>query len=63
MYPEQIRKVLKGEFIKRTECSNIVYVRGEYCKQSKAFACHAFADICKVVYIKADKNVFVDFTF
>lgn len=63
MLQAQIRNTSKGEFIKRTEAARIVYVRGEYVQKLKAYACHAFDDFCKVIYIKADKTVFVDFEF
>lgn len=63
MLQAQIRNTTKGEYLKRTESARIVYVRGEYIRQRDAFACHAFDDFCKVVYIKADKTVFVDFEF
>lgn len=58
-----IRNTSKGEYIKRTETARTVYVRGEYIRKRDAFACHAFDDFCKVIYIKADKPVYVDFTF
>lgn len=60
---QPIRSTSKGEYIKRTEEAQAVYVRGEYVRERKAFACYAFDDICKVIYIKADKPVFVGFDF
>ncbi|CAB4140136.1 hypothetical protein UFOVP405_17 [uncultured Caudovirales phage] len=58
-----IRNTTNGEYIKRTETAKTVYVRGEYVRERKAFACYAFDDISKVIYIKADKPVYLDFTF
>ena len=59
----QIRKTAKGDLIKRTEATQSVYVRGEYVRELKAFSCTAFDDHCKEIFIKANKQVFVDFTF
>lgn len=58
-----IRNTTKGEYIKRTETAKAVYVRGEYVRSKNAFACHAFDDFCKVIYINVDKTVFIDFEF
>lgn len=58
-----ISKTTKGEYIKRTESAKAVYVRGEYVRSKNAFACYAFDDICKIIYINVDKEVFVDFEF
>jgi hypothetical protein len=63
MSATEIRNTVNGDYIKRTPTAKGVYVRGEYVKQKKSFACHAFDDISKVIYIKANKVVFVDFTF
>ena len=63
MLPAPIRETTKGEFIKRTECAKTVYIRGDYIRDRKAFECYSFDDINKFVYIKADKNVFIDFEF
>lgn len=63
MLPAPIRNTTKGEYIKRTESAKAVYVRGEYVRSKNAFACHAFDDFCKVIYINVDKEVFVDFEF
>ena len=63
MISTQIRNTAKGDLIKRTESAQSVYVRGEYVRELKAFSCTAFDDHCKEIFIKADKQVFVDFTF
>lgn len=59
----QIRNTAKGAFIKRTESAQTVYIRGDYVRELKAFSCIAFDDHCKEIFIKADKQVFVDFTY
>lgn len=57
-------KTLKlGEYFKRKETSKAVYVKGEYDKSSKAFACHRFDAVNQVLYIKATKPVVHGFTF
>ena len=63
MFATQIRNTKIGEYIKRTADARGVYVRGEYVKQRKSFACYAFDDISKVIHIKADKWIFVGFDF
>jgi len=63
MLPAAIRNTTKGEYIKRTESAKAVYVRGDYVRSKNAYECHAFDDICKVIYINVDKEVFVDFEF
>jgi len=63
MLATAIRKTTKGEYIKRTESAKAVYVRGEYVRNKNAYACHAFDDVCKVIYINVDKEVFIDFEF
>jgi hypothetical protein len=63
MSATEIRNTINGDYIKRTATAQRVYVRGDYDRQRKAFACYAFDDISKEIFIKANKIVFVDFTF
>ena len=58
-----IKALPKGEFFKRTESTSIVYVKGEYSREFKAWACHKFSDVNAVSYMKAEKKVFAGFTF
>jgi hypothetical protein len=58
-----IKAVKQGEYIKRKEDSKAVYIRGEYCKASKAYSCIDANYINKEILIKGDKLVFVGFTY
>jgi hypothetical protein len=58
-----IKAVKQGEYIKRKVDAKAVYIRGEYCKASKAYSCIDASDINKEILIKGDKLVFVGFTY
>ena len=57
------RNVTKGEFVKRKADSKKVYVRGDYCRYSKAYVLQDWNDINRQIYIKANKPLFVGFDF
>lgn len=59
----QIKDAPKREFFKRKADAQTVYVKGDYDRSTKTFACHAFDDICKIIYIKASKEIFVGFDY
>jgi hypothetical protein len=63
MQATPIRNVAKGEFIMRKADAKTVYVRGEYDRSTKSYSCTAADDMCKEIFIKADKPVFVGFTY
>ena len=64
MMQEKILKDLKkGEFLKRTPEAAEVYVKDYYDRATKSFCCYAYSDINKWVFIKANKKVYVGFTF
>ena len=58
-----IKNLKKGEFIKRTETAQRVYIKGDYDRATKSFSCIAYDDINQEIFIKADKVVFYGFTF
>lgn len=58
-----IKNVKPGDYIKRKADAKAVYVKGEYCRTSKAFECYDADDINKTIMIKSDKLVFVGFTY
>lgn len=58
-----LKNVKKGEFIKRKEDAKQVYIKGDYDRSSKSYSCIDFDDINHEIFIKADKPVFVGFTF
>ena len=59
----EIKKTKKGEFLKRKADSQRVYVRGDYDRASKSYSCTAYDDINQEIFIKANKKVFIGFTF
>lgn len=58
-----IKTVKPGDYFKRKTDSKAVYIRGTYCKASKAFECTDTSDISKTLLIKGDKLVFIGFTY
>lgn len=58
-----LRNVKPGDYIKRKADSKAIYVKGAYDKASKSFSCVDVEDICREVFIKADKAVFAGFTY
>ena len=58
-----LKSVKPGDYIKRKVDSKAVYIKGTYDKASKSFSCVDVEDICREVFIKADKAVFVGFTY
>jgi hypothetical protein len=58
-----IKNVKAGEFIKRKADSKAVFVKSDYDRASKSYACIDVEDICRVIYIKATKAVFIGFTY
>jgi hypothetical protein len=58
-----IRNTKAGDFIKRKPDAAAVYKRGHYVPSLKAFSCTDCDDINREIFIKADKAVFVGFTY
>ena len=63
MEEKKISEVKKGDFLKRKADAKRVYIRGDYDRASKSFSCIAYDDINQEIFIKANKKVFVGFTF
>ena len=59
----QMRDVKPGEYFKRKPDAKAVYVRGHYDKSSRSFSATDFDDICREIFIKASKPVYVGFDF
>ena len=57
------RNVTKGEFVKRKADSKKVYVKGDYCRASKAYVLQDWNDINRQIYIKASKPLVIGFDF
>ena len=58
-----LRSVTKGDYVKRKADSKAVYIKGDYDKTTKSFELKDVEDINRVIYIKANKPVYVGFTY
>jgi hypothetical protein len=58
-----LKKVKKGDFVKRKEDAQTVYIRGDYCPIAKAYSLTDTEDINREIFIKGDKPVFIGFTY
>lgn len=63
MKSQKISQAKRGEYIKRKPDSKKTYIRGAFCKISKAYSCIDCDDINSEIFIKSNTIVFVDFTF
>jgi hypothetical protein len=63
MQQVNIKSVKQGEYIKRKADAKTVYIKGDYDRASKSYECTDTEDINRQIYIKADKPVFVGFTY
>lgn len=55
--------VKAGELFKRKPDAKTVFVRNHYDRATKSFSASDFDDINREVFIKANKMVFIGFTF
>ncbi len=58
-----IKTAKPGEYIKRKADAKTVYIKGAYDRETKSFECTNVDDINKQIYIKADKTIFIGFTY
>jgi predicted phosphodiesterase len=58
-----IKNAAKGEYIKRKADSKIIYIKGNYDRASRSYCCTDVNDICRNIYIKVNKKVFVAFDY
>lgn len=63
MGTKKIKELKRGEFFKRSEHAQRVYIKGDYDRATKSFSCIAYDDINQEIFIKANKEVFIDFIF
>ena len=67
MEKKQLRELKKGEWftIKELESpdESQVWVKDHYNRDDKTFTCHCFGDVNRERFFKANKAVFVGFTF
>lgn len=58
-----LKNVKPGDFIKRKADAATVYIKGAYDRTTKSFELRDTEDMNRFVYIKADKLVYVGFTY
>ena len=58
-----IKAAPKGEYIKRKADSKVIYIKGDYDRASRSYCCTDVNDICRSIFIKADKEVFIAFDY
>ena len=63
MQQATINTVKPGEYIKRKADAKTVYIKGAYDRASKSYECTDTEDINRQIYIKANKPVFIGFTY
>ena len=62
----KIKDLKKGEFFKREikgKPAEKVFIRGDYDRATKTYSATAYEDINEEIFIKADKFVYIGFTF
>ena len=63
----KLKDIKKGDYFTTKNISlpkeSQVYVKGDYDFAERCYVCHAFNDINKFRFFKADKIVFQNFTF
>ena len=58
-----LKSVKPGDYVKRKADSKAVYIKGDYDRTTKSFELQDTEDMNRFVYIKADKPVYVGFTY
>jgi hypothetical protein len=58
-----LRNVKPGDYVKRKSDAVKVYIKGDYDRATKSFELKDVEDINRCVYVKADKAVFIGFTY
>ena len=58
-----LRNVKPNDFVKRKLDSKVVYRKGTYDRTTKSFELIDCDDVCRTIFVKADKPVVVGFTY
>lgn len=58
-----LRNVKPNDYVMRKPDSKAVYIKGDYDRATKTYELRDVEDINRCIYIKADKLVFVGFTY
>jgi hypothetical protein len=59
----RVDKLLKGEFVKRSQFGKKVYRRGEYIREAKAYALDHEDDISKWSLVRGSTKVWAGFVY
>jgi hypothetical protein len=58
-----LKNVKPGDYVKRKADAATVYIKGAYDRTTKSFELQDTEDMNRFVYVKADKLVYVGFTY
>ena len=58
-----LKQVKAGDYIKRKIDAKAVFIKGVYDRATKSFSCIDTEDMNKEIFIKANKLVFIGFTY
>jgi hypothetical protein len=61
--PVALKNVKPGDYVKRKSDAVKVYIKGDYDRTTKSFELQDTEDMNRFVYVKADKTVFIGFTY
>lgn len=60
---QSIKDIKQGEFVKRKDTAQKVYIRGEYDKSLKKYWLQSWDDISSGIWVKGTAQVYIGFTF
>lgn len=63
MQATPLRNVKPNDYVMRKPDSKAVYIKGAYDRATKTYELKDVEDINRCVYVKADKTVFIGFTY
>ena len=66
MQHTNVKNVKQGDFIRlirKGKPTDSIYIRGEYCRYTKAYELTSWFDINKTIYRKGTTECFADFEF
>lgn len=60
---QAVETIKQGEYVKRKADAKKVYIRGEYCRESKAYELTDAEDMNRQIYVKKGAVLYVGFTY
>lgn len=58
-----VETLKKGEYVKRKQDAKKVYIRSEYCRESKGYLLQDCDDHCRTITVKKGVKLFVGFSY